>query len=232
VSGIAPAGRTAGEATKAALLSPFAGAAPATAAATSIQAVALVAAGLVSIPCAVAAFVETGPSFAFWALVAHAALLLTVGVGMRAGMRAPSLVAFLSRRFARLARHAAAFHDTARADALLPHGQILPMTLGRALQIEQYAVLAHAVGVRVTAVSALFVQGLNLIALAAGALVPAQVGVSEGTFALAAKALETSIANAMATALLAHVIQVVFIPLGAALPLVWKVRLPAERARA
>jgi hypothetical protein len=226
VSSVAPVGRTAAEAAKAALLAPWAGAPAATAAAATSQAATLLSTGLISIPCAWAAYRLTGASAVTIALGMHAAVLLLAGVGMRALMRARRLGRWLERRSERLGRCAASFQETAREAPVLAPGATVALLAGRILQIVQYGLLAHAAGVDMSAWRALLAQGLNLIALAAGTLVPGQVGVSEGTFVLSADALGTTEAKAMTIALLAHVVQVVFVPLGAITPLVWKAKVP------
>ncbi|MGZ3457666.1 MAG: hypothetical protein ACXU86_04090 [Archangium sp.] len=90
----------------------------------------------------------------------------------------------------------------------------------------QYGTLAVAVGIDTTAVEALVAQGLNLVALAVGTLVTGQFGVSDGAFALSARAFGTTTAKAMSIALLAHALQVLFVLLGSLTPLVWKARAP------
>jgi hypothetical protein len=226
VSSVAPAGRAAAEAAKAALLAPWTGAAAATAAAATSQAATLLSTGLISIPCAWAAYRLTGSSAVTLALVAHAAALLVAGVAMRALMRARRLGRWLARRSVRLGRGAASFQEIARESPVLAPRATAALVAGRVLQIVQYGFLAHAAGVDVSALRALLAQGLNFLALAAGTLVPGQVGVSEGAFVLSAGALGATEATAMAIALLAHVVQVVFVPIGTLTPLVWKARVP------
>ncbi len=226
VSNLAPAGRTAGEALKAALLSPYTSGATAAAAAATSQAASLVASGLISLPCALAAYLLTGPSWVTLALGVHTVLLVLVGAGMRCGMRARRLGGWLKRRVRRLAPHAETFQESARGCALLPARPIAANFLGRGLQVAQYGALAVAVGLDVTAVEAFFAQGLNLVSLAVGALVPGQVGVSEGAFALSAGALRTTTAQALSIALLAHGVQVLFVLVGSLTPLVWKTDCP------
>ncbi len=222
VSTLAPAGRVAGEATKAALVSPYTGGATAMAAAATSQAAALVSTGLISIPCAVAAYLMTGPSWLTLALGVHMVVLVLAGASMRAGMRARGLGAWLKRRFHRIAPHTETFQESARSSGLLPVRPILATLLGRLLQVVQYGVLAVAVGIDVTVVGALVAQGLNLVALAVGALVPGQFGVSDGAFALSARAFGTTAAKAMSIALIAHAMQVLFVLVGALTPLVWR----------
>ncbi|WP_257463164.1 lysylphosphatidylglycerol synthase transmembrane domain-containing protein [Archangium lipolyticum] len=224
VSTLAPAGRVAGEATKAALVSPYTGGATAMAAAATSQAASLVSTGLISIPCALAAYVMTGPSWLTLALGVHMVVLVLAGASMRAGMRAHRLGAWLKRRFHRIATHTEVFQESARSSALLPTRPILATLLGRVLQVVQYGVLAAAVGIDVTVVGALVAQGLNLVALAVGTLVPGQFGVSDGAFALSAKAFGTTAAKTMSIALIAHAMQVLFVLIGALTPLVWRAR--------
>jgi hypothetical protein len=168
----------------------------------------------------------TGASFITLALVAHAAALLALGAGIRLVMRTPRLGRWMARRLRQLARGAASFQETARESPVLAPRPTAALLAGRTIQVAQYAVLAHAAGVDVTAARALLSQGLNLISLAAGALVPGQIGVSEGAFVLSATALGTTEAKAMAIALLAHVVQVSIIPIGALAPLLWRVKKP------
>ena len=227
VSGIAPAGRAAGEAVKAAMIAPWAGSPAATASAATAQAVTLLAAGIISIPCAVASWQIAGPRATItMALIVHSVVLIVIGTLMRYGMRARRVCALLARMSRRSGDATAAFQATVRSNHLLPGWPIAAQLVGRVLQIVQYAILAYAVGVPLTLPRALVAQGMNMVGLAVGVLVPGQVGVSEGAFALGADALGTSLAKAISIALLAHVIQVAFIPLGAFLPIIWKVRPP------
>ncbi|WP_338870925.1 lysylphosphatidylglycerol synthase domain-containing protein [Myxococcus stipitatus] len=225
VSSMAPAGRAAAEATKAALLSPHMGGATATAAAATSQAASLAAGGLISFPCAAASYLLTDWSAFTLAMVGHGVLLVGASAGMRACMRARRPCSWLARRSQRMARHTEQFRETACHGALLPWGPMLAFLCSRGLQVAQYAVLTHAVGIDTSVVQALFSQGLYLCALAVGSLVPGQVGVSDGAFALAAGVLDTTAARAMSVALLNHLVQLVFVAAGALTPLVW--RLPA-----
>jgi hypothetical protein len=230
VSSMAPAGRAAAEATKAALLSPYMGGCKATVAAATSQSASLAAGGLISFPCALASYLLTGLSLFTVAMLAHGVLLLALSAGVRALMRAERPAAWLARRFHRWASHAERFQVTARCGALVPWRPALAFLGSRVLQVGQYAVLTHAVGIDTSLVQALFSQGLYLCALAVGSLVPGQVGVSDGAFALAAGVLDTTAARAMSVALLGHVVQLVFVVAGALTPLVW--RAPAPRPAA
>jgi hypothetical protein len=135
-------------------------------------------------------------------------------------MRARRPGAWLVGRFRRWASHAEQFHASARCGALLPWRPSLAFLGSRVLQVGQYAVLTHAVGIDTSVLQALFSQGLYLCALAVGSLVPGQVGVSDGAFAMATGVLNTTAARAMSVALLGHVVQLLFVIAGVLTPLV------------
>ncbi|MBU8898889.1 UPF0104 family protein [Corallococcus sp. H22C18031201] len=227
VSSMAPAGRAAAEATKAALVTPYTGGAAASSAAATAQAASLGAGGLISFPCAYASFLMTGNSAFTIAMLIHGTVLLLTSLGVRACMRARKLGAWLRRRRKRWASQTEVFQDSACSGPLLPWRPMLAFMCSRSLQVMQYAVLAHAVGINASAVQALFAQGLYLVALALGSLVPGQVGVTDGAFSLAAGALGTTTARAMSIALLAHTVQAGFVLAGALTPLVWRPRRPS-----
>src|SRR5262249_25449665 len=106
----------------------------------------------------------------------------------------------------------------------LPTVPLLAVLFGRVLQILQYAIIARAVVANASVTNALVAQGLNLIALAVGALIPAQVGVSDGAFAMSSNALGTTVAQAISIAFLAHVVQIAFIAAGALAAVAWRAR--------
>lgn len=224
VSAVSPAGRATSEATKAALLARWVGGAAATAAAAVNQAAVLVATAIISVPCAIAAWRETGPSLLTWAIAGQAAALVVMAAGIRALTRARRLGGWIGRRFARIAPHAEAFQDASHEAPLLPPRPILAMTAGRVLQVVQYGILAHAAGVDLSIWSALLAQGVHMVVLALGVMVPAQVGVNEGAFALFANPLGLSSAAAVAIALLARMVQVAWVVVGSLTPFVWKAR--------
>ncbi|KFA91124.1 lysylphosphatidylglycerol synthase domain-containing protein [Archangium violaceum] len=201
VSSVAPTGRASGEAAKAALLGQYTGGATALAAAATSQAASLVSGGLLCLLGAFAAYLRTGASWLTLVLGVHALVLLLMGLGMHAGVKGRT-------------------PPPARA--------LLAALLGRTLQVVQYGLLAMAVGIDTTAVEALIAQGLHLVSLAVGALVPGQLGVREGAFALSAGAFGTTPARAMSIALLAHGTQGLFVLIGSLTPLVWKVRPPGR----
>ncbi|MRG96555.1 UPF0104 family protein [Polyangium spumosum] len=221
VSSIAPAGRAAAEATKAALLAPWAGPAAATAAGATVQAVTLVSGGIISVPCAAAAYALSGASAITLALVLHAALLVLAGTLLRVVMRASWFGALARRVSRRAGERVVVFQERARETRLLPPGPVAVMLVGRVIQVAQYAILARAVGAATGASRALVAQGANMVSLAVGAFVPAQVGVSEGAFAWSADVLGATVPQAVAIAMLCHALEAVFVAVGAIVPLAW-----------
>jgi hypothetical protein len=103
----------------------------------------------------------------------------------------------------------------------MPGRPLAALVAGRAIQVLQLGLLAHAVGADASLPGALIAQGVNLVAMAAGALVPAQVGATEGAFALAAGAMRATVADAVVIALATHLVQLVFVVLGSVAPLCW-----------
>jgi hypothetical protein len=222
VASIAPSGRAACEATKAALLTRWVGGPTATANATLLQSLSLVAGAAISIPCIWAALHLSGLSTLTGLIFAQAVLAAALGLGIRLATRAQKLGGFLERRFRRFAEQARQFRASARDAPLFPVAPFAAVALGRALQIVQFWLLVRAVGISASIEHALLAQGVNMVAIAAGSFVPGQLGASDGAFALSAEALGCSVASAVAIALLAHVLQVIWLGVGALVPLVWK----------
>jgi hypothetical protein len=222
VGSIMPAGRSASEAAKVAMLGAYVGIPTATAVAVTNQAVTLLAGGLVSLPCAIAAWHLTGFSTVTVLLIGHTVLLVALGLLIRVVSRSHAVGTRLGRYAARFARNVAAFHDASCDVALLPSVPLAFMLVARGLQVAVYGVLAQAVGIDLSLPRVLYAQGINMIALAVGVLVPGQVGASDGAFAMSAEPLGTSMASAMSIALLAHVLQIVWIGVGSLVLLLWR----------
>lgn len=225
VTYLAPAGRTAAEATKAAMLARFTSWPEATAAAAMMQALALFGGAVISIPCVIAAGTILGPTDRITLFILAQGLgVFGTGLAVRFASRSRGLTSFLGRKIRRVEAGADEFQRTSAESKLIPLGPLASVTVGRAFQVAQYAILAHAVGVDVTLGRALLAQGVNMVALAVGVLVPGQLGATDGAFALAADALHTTMPRALAIALVAHVLQVIWIVVGTLTPTVWPVR--------
>jgi hypothetical protein len=158
------------------------------------------------------------------ALLIHSVVLVGSGVGMRVLSRSERIERFVKRRIPKWEGALVRFHAHSRGAALVSPGPVAAMLLGRALQTLQFAVLAHAVGLRVDPIVALAVQGTNLVAAAVGVLVPGQIGSSEGVFMLAANALGTTPARATSVALLAHACAISWAAAGLLLLFAWRSR--------
>lgn len=225
VTYIAPAGRTAAEATKAAMLAEFTSWPEATAAAALMQSLALFGGAVISIPCVIASALVLGITDKITIFIfAQAIGVAASGFAVRFAARSRGITDFLGRRFQKAREGADDFHRRSQGGSLVPLAPLASVSVGRAFQVAQYAILAHAVGVDVTLGRALLAQGVNMVALAVGVLVPGQLGATDGAFALAAEALHTTMPRALAIALLAHVLQVIWIVIGSITPTVWRVK--------
>lgn len=221
IMNVMPAGRGTSEAAKAFLLKDDLGGEAAVSMGTTNQANVLLSSALFSLPCALAAHVALGDAALTAAIVTHFVVLFGAGLGLRTLQTHPRAVAWVAATFPRFADRAHRFAVASRQTALISPGPVAAMALGRLLQTGEYALLAHAVGVPVGLLSALAVQGLNLVAAAVGVLMPGQVGSAEAIFAVAAGALGTTAARAVSIALLAHTISIAFAGLGLTLLAGW-----------
>ena len=220
VSMAMPAGRATSEAVKAVLLKPFVGTAKGAAVGTASQALTLIANALVSIPAALAALWVTGPGLLALALGIHAAVSVAGGALVLSVARAGPLAAWLGR-FPRLGDSVRSFQDAAREMPLVPARAASAIIVARCLQVVQFGVIAHGVGLGSGPATALLAHGVQAVGAMVGDLVPAQLGMTEGAFRLAAEAFGSSAAVAVSVALIAHAVQLGWIVIGALVPLVW-----------
>jgi hypothetical protein len=220
IGSVAPAPTVVRETIKATLLTPYVGAAPATAVAFVNQAAILIAVGLFSIPCGAAIFALGGASVWFWACVVHAVVLVACGVGLQLATRADAPGRWLVRRLPQLAPRAAAFRAHAIGIGPFAAGPTSALLVARCFQVVQYGLAARAVGIDAGVLRAMAAQGVNLVASAVGVLVPAGIGTTDGAFTLAASLLETTVARATSLALLMRCMQLVWILIGSAVALI------------
>jgi hypothetical protein len=218
ISAIAPAATVFSETIKATLIEPYTGVGPAAAVAFTNQAATFLSNGLLSIPCGLAMLVSQGrTSIWAYACAIHAVVLLGSGIALQAATRADAPGRWLVRIFPSLEKRALAFRDHARGIALGAHGPTLMLLVFRCLQMAQYAIAAHAVGIDVTLVRALATEGVHLVAIAAGVLVPGGLGTTEGAFSLAADVLDTTVARATAVALIMRCVQLLWVGIGSSI---------------
>src|SRR5690606_19614316 len=97
------------------------------------------------------------------------------------------------------------------------------LCIGRVVLMGEVVLLATASGVSPTMVGGLIAGGLQALASAAGFLVPGQVGVTEGSLVVGASAFDATAGQALSVGLLLQAVHVSFVPIGAAVPLLWKV---------
>lgn len=221
VMGVAPAGRATAEAVKASLLSRWVGGPTAAALGTANQANVLISSGTFTILSALAAWAVTGPSLLTLLLVVHVVSMNASGLALRAAARWRGFGDWLGARFPSMAPHAETFVDASRETPLVAFGPVVSMMIGRLFQAGHFFVLAVAVGLDPSALSALALHGTYLVIAALGVLVPGQIGASEGGFALAAEALGTTEARAISIALLSHGVQLALVLAGFLVLALW-----------
>jgi hypothetical protein len=180
-----PAGRAAGEVTRATLFSKYVGTPRAATASTCLQAAYLSANGVLSLAACLAVASRFG-------VRAPLAMLLAGNVVFQA-LIASSLLAIL--RAARIGRWLdrmrrrfvpGAFRESAPLDPeerrRIPWRAALACSLGRAGQTLQYGIILHAVGGILTLRNAFITHGIHLVGATLGDMLPNQLGVTDGAY--------------------------------------------------
>jgi len=211
---IFPFGRAVGEAARAAMLSRYVGSARAAAAAAQIQAVTLIGNALISIPCAIAAYLMVGVTWLFWAVLGHFVVSAALAIGVIVAGRHSGVVAKLGKFFPGGAEWGS------KVDAHLKQKQepltvpVLLLVLSRCVDTLQRMVLLVAVGGTFSLLKGLTSEGISLVASSAGDAIPGQVGVIEMGYSLTAEVLHLERGNAVAMGLLFHFAVLVWVGLG------------------
>lgn len=203
-----PAGRAAGEAGRAATISPSVGAADAVAACSRLQACFLLANACVS-TLIVSVLVTQGRlgRTLMPLLLGNAAACTAIGGGILLLLANGGVADWIKRKLRRFeAGKEAGTLRPSRRQVAFAVGSCL---VGRLFQTAQYGVALHAVGGHATPVTAFATQGTHLVGAAIGDLVPGQVGVTEGAFRAFAEMLGLGAdpARALSIALVARVAQ-------------------------
>ncbi|MFT3768812.1 MAG: lysylphosphatidylglycerol synthase domain-containing protein [Minicystis sp.] len=222
VSNVMPAGRAAGEAVKAAMLSRFIGAPEAAAIGTGNQAAAMLGGALAAVPCAIAALVLTGGSLLTFALAGFAIASVLVVLAFQLACRRHDIGGALVRRFTKMEQATAAFQEALDRIPLLPGLASAASVGSRALFAVELAVLLYAASGSTSFGRTILALGVSLVGGAVGDMVPGQLGASDGAFALAAPTLGITVADGVAMAMTLHVVQIVWGVLGWTVPLFWK----------
>jgi hypothetical protein len=164
-----------------------------------------------------------GRSLLGGALLLHASITLVGALGLRVSLGRAVLPKRIADRFGASPAILAELRVTARENALFPGRAVALKSLNRLAQIAQFAVLLSAVGATSSSFRALLAGGVNLLGGVLGELSLAQLGCTDGAFALSASTLSISVASAIAIASLSRFVQLAWSALGSALTLVPKV---------
>ncbi|HEY3822052.1 MAG TPA: lysylphosphatidylglycerol synthase domain-containing protein [Polyangiaceae bacterium] len=225
---LVPAGRAAGEVTRATLFSRFVGTPRAATTSTCLQAAYLSANGVLSLVAGVA----VASRFGFQSPLA----MLLGGNVLFQALIAGSLLAILrAARFGRwLERMRRRFVPGAKESPPLdpeerrriPWRAALVCSMGRAAQTVQYGIILHAVGGVLTVHNAFITHGIHLVGATLGDMLPNQLGVTDGFFR--AFAGDLGFADEPARALsIAFVIRIAQLSLAATCVVVASVMKPA-----
>jgi hypothetical protein len=225
-----PTGRPAGEALKAVLLAPHVGTGRAFAVGVVGQSLTLIVNGIFALCAWLVLPLDLGGASAAAVGGGGGANATTLALAlMTMGLVTLSLGGFVqlaarshrvSRTVGRIERVRMAverFRSASAELSLVPVRPALLMLCSRGFQVAQFALLLHAFGVGASLEVALVAQGIYLLGAAAGDLVPAQLGVVDGAFALAAPLFGASVSAGVAIAIALHLAQLVWVALGALL---------------
>ncbi len=196
---ILPAGRAAGEATRAATLAPAIGATHAAAVCARLQVAVLAGNAIVSLAgAAVLALCGRPWSVLGAALAANGVVCGALATALLLVVRNANVARWLRRRFARLVdRYATTDHAPPPTSALVR--AIAACALRAGVQTFQYGVVVVAVGGAASPLNALTAQAIHLVGAAVGDAIPGQVGALEGAYRTFAETL--GLANDPARAL-------------------------------
>jgi hypothetical protein len=209
-----PFGRAVGEAARAAMLSRYVGSPLAAAAAAQIQAVTLLGNAIISIPCAIAAYLLVGTGWLFWAIIGHFAVSAGLATAVIVAGRHAGLAARLGRFFPGGKEWGSQVDEHLKGDQKHIAAPVMLVLLSRLVDTLQRMVLLVAVGGTFGLVHGFASEGINLVAASAGDAIPGQVGVIEMGYSIAADVLHLSRSNAVAMGLLFHLAVLVWVGLG------------------
>lgn len=230
VGQVLPMPRPAAEATKAALLKPYG--VPLSASVSSgatLQAATFVAVGTMSTVCALFVAPVAGVPLRAILLV-NTALLLGLGVGMRALARSEAVTGAVAGRFPRFTLQIAAFREESLRGPLVPMVPSVLLAMGMALNVLELAIVGHAMGARGGIAGAFAAFGAQIVAATVAVFVPGQLGAREATFSLAAGAFGTTALLAVGISTFTHGVQLVSALFGFAVLLVLRAGKPPHDA--
>ncbi len=208
---LVPAGRVAGEVTRAALLARYVGAARAASASARMQSAYLFANGVLSATaCAVAACWLGWHTILTFLMAGNALMMLVLSTALLAILwhgRVGQWLDALRRKFVDVSEEPPALDS--EAERRVPWKSAIVATIGRASQALQYGVILHAVGGAVSVHGAFLAHGIHLVGATAGDMIPNQLGVIDGVYKTFAEALgfAGAPARALSIAFVAHITQ-------------------------
>jgi hypothetical protein len=215
-----PAGRAAAEAIKAALLHRHVGVERVAAAAVVAPALALIGVVVVSLPCLAAASLAWGGAAFTWAIALQALAALVAASGLLLLARRPEIGRGVGRLSASLGATTERVQRELGAMGWLPRKALAAAIANRLLLALEVALLAHGAGVAVPLL--LPAIGVHLVGAAVGDAVPAQLGATDVSFALAAESLGLTMASAVAASLAFHGVQLCWAGAGAVAAFAWR----------
>ena len=218
VMALVPAGRTAAEAARAALLSRYSSGTRAAAAAAKLQALSLLANAAISIPAMIAVYCVLGLSLPTGLIAINLILTGALGTGILIAARGAWMGAWVGRRVNAVGESGREFDrhfSTSDASSFQAFGWEL---LGRVLQVLQNGLLVASVGGALGILPAFCSEALHLVGAAAGDLIPAQLGATELSYRFSAAALALRPADSLSIALLAHTSQLFWVAAGILIP--------------
>jgi hypothetical protein len=225
---VLPAGRAICEGIKIATLSRAYGAPRAAGYITVQHSMTMLALAIISVPCAVAAYLVTGASLITFAILGHLALCAFGAFALQVAARRAMVPKIAAKWFVHSPGAVTQYRDTVRALPWIAPRTLVGKVGNRVLQALQFAIILHAIGADTSTIRAFLSDGVNLVGSALGEFMPAQVGAMDGSFAVAAKALGITVAMSMALANLARIVQLVWSAVGALVPVIARGDRPAR----
>lgn len=207
---IMPAGRAVGEGLKAAVLAPVVGTPAAVGVGAALQIMTILVNGGFALAAGVVAATTLSTPKEAWVMSGYGVVSMVVGVVILVSLRSP----YLSNQLSRFKLTAALREPFAEAVARGTGFGLRALAwhaLSKLAQVGQLAMLLSASGVEVAlGARAVLAEGIQIVGAAAGDLVPAQVGATEGAFTLLADSLGVSAQAALSLAVVLHGTQLVF----------------------
>ena len=208
---LVPAGRVAGEVTRAAMIAAHVGAGRAASASARMQSAYMFANGVMSgSACTVAALWLGRTSILTLLLLGNTLMMFALSSALLAILwhgRVGRWLDGVRRRFVKVSEAPPAL-ETAE-ERRVPWQSALMATAGRASQTLQYGIILHAVGGAASLHGAFLAHGIHLLGATAGDMIPNQLGVVDGVYRTFADVLGFggAPARALSIAFVAHIMQ-------------------------